>query len=165
MFLWFAGVSFVLVALVFASPAIDYRLVMAGSVLPVFELLWGPPYVMHTLAFPVTTMTITMLALWGRRLAQRRWLGLSIGLFMHLVLDGSWRRTRLFWWPLLGTDVPAADRPHLFSMPWLVLAELVGLAALVWAIRRFGLTRPDRRRKFLRTGQLDRSALVVTGTS
>ena len=35
MFLWFAGGSFVLVWLVFRSPAVDFRLVMLGAVLPV----------------------------------------------------------------------------------------------------------------------------------
>lgn len=163
MLLWFAGVSFVTVALVFASPAIDYRLVMVGSVLPVAELLWGPPWVLHTLATPVLAMTLTMVLLRGKRLAQRRWLGLSIGLFTHLVLDGTWRHPTVFWWPAFGGTIEPSDAPHLFAMPWLAVAEFVGLAALWWAIQRFGLTRPDRRRRFFRTGQLDRSALVTTG--
>lgn len=165
MVFWFAGVSFVAVALVFASPAIDYRLVMAGSVLPTLELIWGPPWLLHTLLAPVITMTLTMVVLRGRRLAQRRWLGGSIGLFMHLVLDGTWRHPSVFWWPAFGLSVGPSDVPQLFAMPWLLLAELVGVGALGWAVQRFGLTKPDRRERFVRTGQLDRSALVTTGTT
>ena len=43
MILWFAGVSFVFVWWVFRSPALDYRLVMLGSVLPVGEAVLGEP--------------------------------------------------------------------------------------------------------------------------
>ncbi len=163
MLFWFVGLAFVLVALIFASPAIDYRLVMIGSALPLVELLWGPPWVMHTLAFPTVTMALTMIVLRGRRLAQRRWLGLTIGLFMHLVLAGTWRHTALFWWPFFGRDVPVADAPRFFAMPWLAISEFVGVAALGWAVSRFGLLQAERQRRFLRTGQLDRSALVATG--
>ena len=35
MFVWFAAASFLLVVLVFSSPALDYRLVMLGAVAPV----------------------------------------------------------------------------------------------------------------------------------
>ena len=43
MILWFAGVSFVFVWWVFKSPALDFRLVMLGSVLPVGEVVLGGP--------------------------------------------------------------------------------------------------------------------------
>ena len=39
MLIWFAVVSVVMVAFVFRSPAIDYRTVMIGAVLPVFGAL------------------------------------------------------------------------------------------------------------------------------
>ena len=49
MVLWFVGGSILLVMLVFQSPAIDYRMVALGSVLPVGELVFGAPRVLHTL--------------------------------------------------------------------------------------------------------------------
>lgn len=159
MFFWFAGLAFVAVVLVFQSPAIDYRLVMVGAAAPIIEQLWGPPWPMHSLLFPVVVMTAIMVLARGRRLVQRRWLGLAIGFFMHLVLDGSWARTSLFWWPGFGFDVDAADAPLLPSIGWLVAMELVGIAALAWAWRRYGLDDRGRRQRFLRTGHLDRSTI------
>ena len=61
MFFWFAGLSFVLVLIVFSSPALDYRLVMAGAVLPVIEGPLGGPWVLHTLIAPVIVLTMVML--------------------------------------------------------------------------------------------------------
>ena len=41
----------------------------------------------------------------GRRLARRQWLGLPIGMYLHLVLDLSWTRSQTFWWPFLGVGI------------------------------------------------------------
>lgn len=156
MFFWFLGPAFAGVAAVFNSPAIDYRLVMAGALLPLVEIGWGP-FVLHTLVFGVALMTAVMVVWRGRRLAQRRWLALPIGLFAHLVLDGTWADRDLFWWPLFGAafggDVPEAGRP----LGLVVGLEVAGVAALAWAVHRYGLVDPARRSRFLRTGHLDRS--------
>ena len=104
MILWFAGVSFVFVWWVFRSPALDYRLVMLGSILPVGEVVLGGPRLMHTLLGPVALLVLIMLATQKRRLVRRRWIGIPIGMLMHLVLDGIWARAQVFWWPFLGTD-------------------------------------------------------------
>ena len=159
MLLWFAGLSFLLVAWVFASPAIDYRLVIGASVLPVVELAIGGPWPLHTLAAPVLVMALVMVIFRGQRLAQRRWLGIAIGLFMHLVLDGSWARTTLFWWPLFGTSIDEGDIPTLPAPLALVAMELAGLIALVWVARRYRLDQPTERSRFLRNGQLSRAAM------
>lgn len=157
MFFWFAGLSFLAVVLVFASPAIDYRLVMAGAVLPVFEHLWGGPWITHALLWPVGVMTVVMLAARGRRLLQRRWLGLAIGFFLHQVLDGSWANTSLFWWPGFGISLADSDVPALPRIGWLVVMELIGIAALAWSWRRYGLSDSEHRARFIKTGQLDRA--------
>ena len=104
MVFWFAGLSFAAVLIVFSSPALDYRLVMAGAVLPTGEGLIGGPWVLHTLLAPVSVLAVVMLLTQNKRLVRRQWLGLPIGLFMHLVLDGSWSGAELFWWPFLGTE-------------------------------------------------------------
>src|SRR5690606_33158628 len=98
-FFWFAAAAFTIVVLVFSSPAIDYRLVALGAVLPVGEAAFGGPFVLHTLVGSVALLTIVVLATRGRRLVARQLIGLPIGTFLHLVLDGTWARTELFWWP------------------------------------------------------------------
>ncbi len=158
-FLWFGGLSFVFVAWVFASPAIDYRLVALGAVVPSVELVFGGPWALHTLLAPVVAMGLIMMVFMGRRLVQRRWLGLPIGMFMYLVLDFDWTRTTLFWWPLFGWRADAADIPSWRPVPVLVAMELVGLGALVYAVRRYRLDDPATRRLLVREGRLTRAAM------
>ena len=159
MLFWFLALSFVLVALVFDSPALDYRMVMLGSVLPVAELLAGGPWALHTLLGPLAVLLAVMLATRGRRLARRRWLGLPIGLFLYLVLDGAWLRTVLFWWPAFGTGVDSGDLPEFKPAATLLALELVGLVVGAWAVRRYGLTDRKRLRLFCTQGRLDRSQM------
>ena len=66
MFLWFAGLAFVIVASVFASPLIDYRLVVLGATMPVIEMIFNGPWVMHSLAAPVALMILVMLVFSGK---------------------------------------------------------------------------------------------------
>ena len=159
MFFWFLALSFVLVALVFDSPALDYRMVMLGSVLPVIELLAGGPWALHTLLAPLVVLVMVMLVTAGRRLARRRWLGLPIGLFLYLVLDGAWLRTELFWWPVWGVGVVSSDLPDFKPAALLIALELIGVAVGAWAVRRFGLDDRKRLHLFCTQGQLDRSRM------
>ena len=158
MFFWFLALSFVLVALVFDSPVLDYRMVMLGSVLPVVELLVGGPWALHTLLAPLVVLVGVMLATRGRRLARRRWLGLPIGLLVYLVLDGAWLRTDLFWWPVFG-GVDSADLPEFKPVAALIALELIGLAVGAWAVRRYCLTDRQRLRLFCTQGRLDRALM------
>ena len=159
MLIWYLALSFVLVALVFDSPALDYRMVMLGSVLPVIELLADGPWALHTLLAPLAVMMVVMLATRGRRLARRRWLGLPIGLFLYLVLDGAWLRTDLFWWPVFGASVDSADLPEFKPVAALIALELIGLAVAAWAFRRYGLADRERMRLFVAQGRLDRAQM------
>lgn len=159
MALWLCGASFVLVVTIFDSPAIDYRLVMAAAALPLVEHLFDGPWVMQTLLFPVGVLTAVMLATRGRRLVRRRWLGLPIGFLLYLVLSGAWTRTELFWWPVFGPTVPTDGLPELPSVAVIVALDLLGVAALAWSWRRWGLADERRRRLFLREGRLDRALM------
>ena len=138
MLLWFAGMAFLMVWLVFRDPRIDYRLVMAGALLPdVADGPLGGPRYAHTLLASVALLVLVMLVTRCRRALRRRALALPIGMFCHLVLDGMWTRTAVFWWPFLGDGLhdrglPSFDRP----LPLLVLMEVVGAAALVWTYRQ-----------------------------
>lgn len=155
MVLWFVGLSVALVWIVFQSPALDVRFVAAGALVPLLDLLTGGAFVLHTLVAAVVVLAVVMLATRHRRLARRRWLGLPIGMFLHLVLDATWATAALFWWPFLGGDPFDGAAPELDRPLGVVLAmEAAGVVALVWLWRAFGLADPDRRRLLLETGRL-----------
>lgn len=158
MFFFFVAAAVLAVLFVFDSPAIDYRFVALGGVLPLAEALTGRPLFLHTLLGSVALMSLVMAVTVGRRIVRRRLLGIPIGTFVFLVAAGTWTRRDLFWWPVGGLDgiaerpLPEFDRAPVV----LVLLELAGVAGLVWLVRRFDLTRPEHRDKLRRTGRLPR---------
>ena len=156
MVLWFAGGAFVAVWLVFRSPAVDYRLVMLGALIPLAELPIGEPRVLHSLTAAVVALGVAMLLTPRRRLVQRRLVAIPIGMFLHLLLDGIWTDTQAFWWPFAGLAWSDAELPELARGALDIVLELAGAAALWWCWQRFRLYEPARRRRFVRTGQLDR---------
>lgn len=147
--------SLVLVAHVFDSPGLDYRLVVLGAVLPVGEGILGGPWLLHTLLFCVVVLFGVMVVARGKRLVQRRWLGVPIGLFAHLVLDGTWARTEVFWWPFAGSDaLGGSSVPEFGRWPGGLAFEFVGILVGLWAWRRYGLSDPSRRDDLVRDGRL-----------
>jgi hypothetical protein len=160
MFVWFAAGAFLIVVLVFSSPALDYRLIVLGAVAPVAEGALGGPYLLHTLLGSVVLLVVVVLVTRGRRLVARQWVGLPIGTFLHLVLDGTWARTELFWWPFLGGDpLGEGQIPEFEHLALSLVLEVVGVGIALWLVRRFELTDPVRRRELLRTGRLGRDLL------
>ena len=160
MFIWFAGLSFLIVAKVFVSPVVDYRLVILGAVTPTFEMFIGGPWILHSLFSPVLLMAIVMLAFSGKRLKQRKWLGLPIGMFLYLVLDRAWTRTAMFWWPLSGFDIQNMDSPEWESTPVLILMEILGLAAVAYCVNRYRLLGKEERSLFLTKGHIKRTNMI-----
>ena len=158
MFLWFAGTALVAMWFTFRDPAIDHRLVIFGSLIPdLVGGLFGNTWVTHTLLAPIVLMSIFMLGTIGRRHRRRLVLALPIGLFWHLVFDGAWMNTQIFWWPVTGLSFAGASMPaSARSFNLVLLLECLGFVALCWAWRRMGLTSSARRRLFIRTGRLDR---------
>ena len=144
----------VIVLLVFQSAGIDYRLVAAGSLLPLaVDLPARRLWYGHTLIASVALLVLVMLLTIGRpRLLRRRLLCLPIGMFCGLALSAAWTNTDVFWWPFTGTALP--DAPLLPVPGFVVVEELVGLAAIAWLVHRCGLTDPRRREELLRTGRL-----------
>lgn len=159
MVLWFAGTSFLAVWLVFRDPAIDHRLVMMGSIVPVLDGITGGPWVLHSVVGSVVLLAAVMGATVRRRLVRRRLLALPIGTFLHLVFDGAWSDTDTFWWPFTGQlgdgRLPLVERGVLS-----LVLEVAGAAILVWAFRRFRLDEAPRRATFLRTGRLSRDLVA-----
>ena len=162
MILWFAGMALVAVWVVFRDPALDHRLVVAGALLP--DALDGllhltgvaGPWPAHTLVASVGLLTMVMLMTRGRRLRRRQLLALPIGTFLHLILDGVWADSHVFWWPVLGTEIGSQVLPSVSRGAVNLVLELIGLAALIWAWRRFRLGEPARRAVFVRTGRVGR---------
>ena len=163
MLIWFAAGAVVLTFVVFRSPAIDYRLVALGAVLPVGEAPFGPGP-LHALIAPTLVLAVVMLATRRRRLVRRQWLGLPIGMYLHLVLDAAFTLPETFWWPFLGLSFGGSTSPEVARGWWALLLEVVGVALAVWAYGRFGLADGERRSRFLRTGQLDRGIVGPEGT-
>lgn len=156
MLLWFVGPSILLVWAVFRSPAADYRVVAAGALLPLVELPFGEPRLLHSLSGAAVLLAAVMLVGRGQRVRQRQLLGLPIGVLMHLVLDGAWADTHGFWWPFLGTSWSSSELPELGRGAFGVVLELAGAAACWWGWRRFRLAEPARKHLFLTTGRVGR---------
>lgn len=159
MFFWFLGTAIVSVWYVFRDPQFDYRLLAIGSVLPLGDALFalgdGPGMRwMHSLAFSVAMLVGVMAITAGRKPQRKRLLGLPIGTFLHLVFDGAWATTDVFWWPVGGWDVAGHRLPEV-QRGWVsVLMEAAGIAIIAWICRRDGLGDPARRRHVLETGRL-----------
>jgi hypothetical protein len=156
-FLWFVGLSFLAVWLVFRDPAFDHRLVVVGALLPdVVDGVTGHAGVAHSLLASAVLLGVVVVGTRGRRHLRRALVALPIGTALHLVLDGVWTTRRVFWWPLAGWDLGDHPLPSVSRGLADVPLELAGLAVLVWAWRRFRLDEPARRRTFLRSGRLGR---------
>ena len=154
MLLWYVGMSVFLVATVFRSVGIDYRLIALGAMLPLLvDLPIGYRAYGHTLLFAVALLAIVMVATIGRpRLLRRRWLCIPIGIFCGLILSGAFANTDLFWWPFLGTSFP---HDPLLPATWVVVVEeLVGLVVCWVLVGQYDLYLPGPRQELLRTGRL-----------
>ena len=158
MLLWYVGMSILIVANVFRSAGVDYRLIAVGSMLPLLiDLPVGHRAFGHTLLFAVGMLLVVMVATIGRpRLLRRRLLCLPIGVFCGLVLSGAFANGDLFLWPLGGTGF---GDEALLPAAWIVLLEeIVGLVACWWIVGQFDLYLPGPRAEFFRTGRLTESA-------
>jgi membrane-bound metal-dependent hydrolase YbcI (DUF457 family) len=151
--LWYAGLSVLIVANVFRSTGLDYRLVVLGALLPLLvDLPFGHRAFGHALVFPVALFGLVMVTTIGRsRLVRRRWLCVPIGVFVALILSGAFTQDHVFLWPFLG----GAGDASLLPAWWAVLIEeLVGLVACWWIVGQFDLYLPEPRRDFWQTGRL-----------
>lgn len=154
MVLWFVGASIAIVAFVFQDPRFDYRLLIVGALLPLGDGLFGGARVLHTLVFSLVLLAAVMLTTSRRGRLRPLLLGLPIGTLLHLVVDGAWTDTQLFWWPVAGFDLAGTPLPETARGVWSVVLELAGLAIVVWVWSRSGLSRPAARHRFWYRGEL-----------
>ena len=159
MFLWFVILAPVLVAEIFQSPMADYRIVALGAALPLVEVVFGGPRYLHTMLVAMGLMAVVMLATSNHRLIRRRLLGIPIGLLLHLVLDFTWARQDLLWWPAFGFDFGTGGAAFNRPIEVGILLDLVAIGIGYWAYRRYELDVPENRDLLLRSGRLNRAAM------
>lgn len=135
MILWFAGGACLLVWLVLHDPRLDYRVLVAGALLPEVAGVYS-----HPVLVAVVVLFAVVLVTRGARDRRRRWLALPMGMFAHLVLDAVWTNTALFWWPVSGWSLAGERLPSLtHPVGVVVIEEVLGAVALWWCWQRFGL--------------------------
>ena len=160
MILWFAGTAVLAVWYVFHDPRFDNRLLLGGVLLPdLVDIVWSAPSFdgargFHSVTMSVVLLVAIMLATYGRRPIRRRLLAVPIGAFLHLIFDGAFNDTDVFWWPFTGSSFAGARLPIIERGPVNIVLEVIGLALCVHAWRLFGLSDPARRRLFRTSGTL-----------
>lgn len=146
MLLWFIGASLAAVWFVFRDPRFAFGWVVAGALLPdVVEGLVGEVGPMHSVVSVVVLMGVVMLTTIGNRPRRKKWLALTIGMFLHLVFDGVFADTTVFWWPLAGVDlggdpIPSVER----SWQTNLVLEVIGAGLLLWFLRQLAVARGAR---------------------
>jgi len=154
MFFWFIGTATVAVWFVFRDPAFDYRLLVVGSVLPIGDVVFGGARFLHSLTVAAVLLAVLMLVTPARTPIRKTLLGLPIGMLLHLVFDGAWMNTSVFWWPFGGLGFGDAPHPIWARGWWNLPLEIIGVVLCVWIVRAADLGDPERREQFRTTGQL-----------
>ena len=121
MFFWFIGTAVASVWSVFRDPKFAYRWVIVGALMPVFSVVTV-----------VGVLTAVMLLTIGKKAVRKNYLALTIGLFMHLVFDGAFLNTKMFWWPLAGFTIDGYSVPLLERGFLNIPLEIVGVALILW---------------------------------
>lgn len=141
MFFWFAGTAVASVWFIFRDPQFNYRYLIIGAVLPDVVDGWlghvGP---LHSVVTSVLLLIVAMLASIGSRPRRKRLLAGVIGVFMHLVFDGAFLNTRVFWWPIGGLGLSNVSLPSVSRGWWNVVLEIVGVLLCIWTRRRVRAT-------------------------
>ena len=125
MLFWFIGTSVASVWSVFRDPKFAYRWVIIGALVPVFS-------VVTVVGFLVAVMLLTIGKNASKRTVRKNFLALTIGLFMHLVFDGAFLSTKMFWWPLAGFTIDGYSAPLIERGYLNIPLEIVGVALILW---------------------------------
>jgi hypothetical protein len=155
MFLWFLGTAAIAVWFVFRDDRFDYRVLFLGALVPdIIDGVTGGAWIMHSVVTSVLILAVVMAVARRGSVRRRRWLALPIGTFFHLVFDGAFNNTQLFWWPFGGLSFNNANIPSFDRLALSVVFEIAGAAMLMWLWRSNNLSNPTVRAEFIRTGQL-----------
>jgi hypothetical protein len=129
MLFWFIGTSVASVWSVFRDPKFAYRWVIIGALIPVFS-------VVTVVGVLVAVMLLTIGKNASKRAVRKNFLALNIGLFMHLVFDGAFLNTKMFWWPLAGLSLDGYEIPFIERSFLNIPFEIVGLGLILWTKRQ-----------------------------
>ncbi len=167
------GISLLLVFLLALAlkKSIDYRLVIVGSLLPdiidkplgeyiLKDIFYNGRIVSHTLLFIAILAIIALLVakkyrFWGIGV-------LTLGAFLHQILDQMWNAPGTWFWPMFGWEFPKNQIDNyvmyllgnLMKYPEVYLPELIGFIIIAAFILKFRLYRPENARAFILTGRL-----------
>jgi len=170
MLFWHAGATVAFTRYAFRDPDMDLRFLVVGAILPdlidtpIGFLFWSSVenvrLAAHSLLFAATAMVVVLL-LTRRGRPRKRWMPLAVGILLHLVLDAMWREPETLWWPFQGWEFTATGYATvaeylgaLFTDPVTWLAEVAGLAYLLYLANRSNLNEPEPRRVLLKTGRV-----------
>ena len=156
MFFWFLGTAIASVWFVFRDPGFDYRLLCVGALLPdVIDAFFCGARGLHSVTVSIAALVLVVAASAGRKPWRKRALAIPIGMMLHLVFDGAFSNTKVFWWPIGGLHF-TDDRLPSMARGWLnIPLEIIGFGLLMWVSRTFGLRSAKRRELFWRTGRLE----------
>lgn len=168
MLLWHLGATIAFVRYAFRDPGMDLRYLALGAIvadlvdLPLGIALWSshetPRLAFHSLIVPASLM-VAVLVFTSRGDRRKRWMLFTVGMLVHLALDGMWRSPETLWWPFLGQGFTSSGFAtygsyvsDLFSQPLMWAGEAIGIAYLIALWRRSGLS-----------DQAARSTLITRG--
>jgi hypothetical protein len=129
--LWFIGVSWFAVWMVFRDPRFPFAVVAVGAVFPdVVGLAVGRAAPSHSAVVVSVAMLSSVLATIGRRNIRKVLIAGAIGSLLHIVFDFSVGDAEVFWWPASGVSLPDRPIPTL-DRPLAVNLVLEGVGALL----------------------------------
>ena len=132
--LWFVGVSWFAVWMVFRDPRFPFAAVAAGAVLPdAVGLAVGRAAPSHSAVVVSVAMLAAVLGTMGRRNVRKLLIAGAIGSLLHIVFDFSAGDAEVFWWPVSGASlpdrpIPSLDRPLAVN----VVLEVAGVLLIRW---------------------------------
>ena len=124
MFFWFIGTAVAAVWTVFRDPKFAYRWVIAGALVPMFS-------VVTVVGILTAVMLLTIGKNATKKAARKNWLALTMGLFFHLVFDGAFLNTTMFWWPVAGFSLEGYVAPLVERGFLNVPLEMLGIFLLL----------------------------------
>ena len=154
MFIWFLVTAPIIVAMVFKTHRLDYRLIALGCLVP--SVSWVIPQLgfVNTLLFHTVALGIVMGATTNARLVRRKWIGLPIGGLLRMIVDASWLEIDRLWWPISSTSITDLAGSTYPIIPLGLFLEFIGAALAIWGWQRFGFNEQPGRDGFLTSGNL-----------
>lgn len=170
MIFWHVGATVAFIRYAFRDPKMDLRFLALGALLsdiidtPIGAMMWttwqAPRLISHSFVFSATLLTVVLLVT-RRGDRRKRWMLLSVGVLMHLALDGMWSTPETLWWPFLGWDFAQVDYAtfgayavSVLRNPLVWAGEAVGFIYLLVLWRKSDLADSTKRRTLVESGRV-----------